>query len=255
MIEHQITNSYGNYNNNTFIYKNRAYGAHFHGNYELIYALRGEIEISTNGVYDTLFEGEMILVSPYTVHSLKAQGESLMWVGVFSQDFISAFAEKNKNICFSKFACSAEIQEILKKYLFVPETPEHFLHIACLYLVCNECAKNASTADTRGESEFRYKVIDHISENLSEEISMRRMADMLGYEYHYFSSLFNSCFGMNFKAFVNLFRFEKACRLLLDKSCDITKVCGECGFGSIRNFNRVFKCFSGMAPGEYRKGQ
>ncbi len=255
MIEHQITNSYGNYNNNAFIYQNRGYHPHFHGNYELIYALHGNITISINGVFDTLFQGEMILVSPYTVHSLKAEGESLMWVGVFSQDFISAFAEKNKNISYSKFRCDKDAEDILKKYLFTEKRPEHFLHISCLYLVCSECIKNAHPADSRGDNDFRYKVTDHISKNISVEPSMLRTAELLGYEYHYFSSLFNNCFGMNFKAFVNLFRFEKACRLLSDKNCDITNVCCECGFGSIRNFNRVFKSFSGITPGEYRKKQ
>ncbi len=255
LIEHQITNSYGNYNNNAFIYQNCGYHPHFHGNYELIYAMRGNIEISINGVFDTLYRGEMILVSPYTVHSLNAVGEATMWVGVFSQDFISVFAEKNKNISYSKFRCDKDVEDLLKRHLFTEKRPELFLHISCLYLVCNECIKNAHSTDSRGDNNFRYKVIDHISENISVELSMRKIAELLGYEYHYFSSLFNSCFGMNFKAFVNLFRFEKACRLLSDKRCDITNVCSECGFGSIRNFNRVFKSFGGVTPGEYRKGQ
>ena len=255
LIEHQITNSYGNYNSNTFIYKDLGYTPHFHGNYELIYALRGDIEISTNGIFDTLHQGEMILVSPYTVHSLKAQGEDEMWVSVFSPDFISSFDEKNRNINYSKFRCDNEVEEILKKYLFVSKAPEHFLHISCLYLVCNECVKHAVPADSRADNEFRYKVIDLISQNMESELSMKQVADALGYEYHYFSALFNEGFGMNFKAFVNLFRFEKACRLLCDKRADITKICGECGFGSIRNFNRVFNSISGRTPGEYRAEQ
>lgn len=255
MIEHQITNSYGNYNNNAYIYKNCAYGAHFHANYELIYAMSGKIDISTNGSPDTLYEGEMILVSPYTVHSLKAEGEAVMWVGVFSRDFISSFDEKNRNICYSKFRCDKYVEDILKEYLFTEETPEHFLHISCLYLVCSECVKNAASADHHTDNELRYKITDFISQNMESELSMSQVADSLGYEYHYFSSLFKACFGMNFKAFVNLFRFEKACRLLSDKKSDITNVCCECGFGSIRNFNRVFKGFSGLTPGEYRKGQ
>ena len=252
MIEHQITNSYGNYNNNAFIYQNCGYNSHFHANYELIYSINGEIEVSVNGVKDVLSKGEMILVSPYNIHSLLAQGESKMWVGVFSHDFISAFFEKYKNACFSKFSCDNDVEEILKKYLFLEKAPEHFLHISCLYMVCDQCTRHAALSATSGDGDFRYKVTDYISKNMAYDLTMKKTADHLGYEYHYFSSLFNECYGMNFKAFVNLFRFEKACRLLSVGKIDVTKVCDECGFGSIRNFNRVFKGFSGKTPREYR---
>lgn len=255
MIEHQITNSYGNFNNNAYIYQNCGYISHFHANYELIYALKGEISIGINGIADTLFEGEMILISPYTIHSLVAQGDSQMWVGVFSKDFIPAFFEKNKNQSFSKFFCDTDKEDFLKKYLFTKDTPEHYLHICCLYMVCDQCIKHAKLSDTASGGEFRYKVTDYISKNISDDISMIKTAEHLGYEYHYFSSLFNNCFGMNFKGFINLFRFEKACRLLSESDCDITKICTECGFGSIRNFNRIFKGFCKKTPTQYRKSQ
>ena len=253
LIEHQVTNSYGDYNNNSFIYQNCGYHSHFHGNYELIYVMNGEIEVTVNGVHDVLFEGEMILISPYTVHSLFAEGESKMWVGVFSRDFISAFDEKYKKTGFSKFSCDTDVEEILKKYLFLERSPDHFMHISCLYMVCDQCIKHACESGGAAGGDFHFKVTDYISKNISDDITMQKTADHLGYEYHYFSSLFNNCFGMNFKVFINLFRFEKACRLLSEEKNDVTKICDECGFGSIRNFNRVFKGFSGKTPREYRK--
>ena len=42
MIFHQVPNSYGNYNYNARIYQKPRWVAHFHGNYELIYAMEGE---------------------------------------------------------------------------------------------------------------------------------------------------------------------------------------------------------------------
>ncbi len=58
---------------------------------------------------------------------------------------------------------------------------------------------------------------------------------------------------MNFKSLLNVFRFDKACRLLANKSIDIGDISEKCGFGSLRNFNRVFKDLSGTSPSEYRK--
>lgn len=253
MIEHQVTNSYGNYNSNAYIYKNISYHQHFHANYELIYAMSGQTSFTTNGKADTLNEGEMVLISPYTVHTLEMSGQAKTWVGVFSADFISSFSDKYKYADFSKFSCSKETEAFLKKNLFFEGTPEHFSHIACLYLVCSECVRNADFSGELKDASLRYRVIEYVSQNSDREITMKQTAASLNYEYHYFSALFNDIFDMNFKSFINLFRFEKACRMLADKSYDMTKIVSMCGFGSIRNFNRVFKSISGKTPSEYRK--
>lgn len=251
MILHQVANSRGNYNYNAYIYRNIYWAPHFHGNYELIYVFEGTANISVNGTADILCQGELILLPPYTVHSLHIT-EGITWVGVFSEDFISSYAKKYKYVRYSKFKCSADIEEILKKYLFFQGKPERFMHISCLYMVCNECVKNGVPHSTSQNYHFIYEVVNFISENLSHEIALNDIADAMNYEYHYFSSLFHQYFSMNFKSFINLLRFERSCALLSDKENSITSVAEACGFGSIRNFNRVFKKLSGYTPREYK---
>lgn len=88
---------------------------------------------------------------------------------------------------------------------------------------------------------------------MNENVTMAEIADALGYEYHYFSLLFNRYFSIKFKNFLNLFKFQYACGLLADSSKSISEVCFESGFETVRSFNRVFRDFSGMTPTEYRK--
>lgn len=252
MILHQVPNSYGNYNYNAFIYTETLWESHFHGNYELIYGIEGETEVLLNSIKYTLTKGELILVSPYTIHSLNGFKNSKIWVGVFSEDFIVSFAEKNKFTSFIKFRCDAKINSILEENLFYQGEPEHYLLVACLYMVCNECLKNASSTSKKQDNKFVYQVIEYISENLSENISLKKIAYNLNYEYHYFSALFNKYFFMNFKNFINIYRFDMACKLLANRYETVTSVCNQCGFGSIRNFNRVFKQLGGLTPSEYR---
>ena len=144
---------------------------------------------------------------------------------------------------------------MLKKSLFLEDKPEHFLHISCLYMVCNECVKNAVPQDTKQNDSFIYDVVNFISKNMSHDITLKDIAAVMNYEPHYFSSLFHEHFCMNFKNFVNLFRFERACMLLADKENSVTHVAEACGFGSIRNFNRVFKNLSGYTPKEFKDQQ
>ena len=252
MIVHQIGNSQGNYSYSANIYKNVQYHSHFHANYELIYVLDGRAQVGINGVSQVLYQGELLLIPPYIVHSFSVDECSDIWIGVFSEDFIMSFARKNEGKRFSAFTCEAQIEKMLQKYLFVEQQPDHFMLISCLYMALNECEKNAKMLEETYNFKFMHSVIEYISENICNEASLKDMATELGYEYHYLSMLFNDCFGMNFKNFLNMYRYDIACRKLMDKNKDITVICDECGFGSVRNFNRVFKNMSGMTPREYR---
>lgn len=252
MVLHQISNSYGNYNYNAFIYVDTVWEMHFHGNYELVYSMAGTAEITVNNRSEHLCAEELLLIPPYAIHSLKIPKNAETWVGVFSKDFITEFAQKYGFSDFTKFKCDEEINSFLKTHLFHTTVPEHYTHIACLNLVCAQCLKNATHTDTVENSSFMKKTLDYITENLDRDIHMKNIADELNYEYHYFSDLFHRHFSIHFRSFLNVLRFEEACRLLPDKSRTITDVSNACGFGSIRNFNRVFKDLSGISPAEFR---
>ena len=250
---HQTANSFGNFNYNAIVYDGVDWENHFHGNFELIYTLVGKTEVTVNGKTTILKKGELILVPPYTVHALHADTENKTWVGVFSEDYVENFAAKNKKVRFLSFSCEKDVENFLLTHLFYQGAPERYMLIACLNMVCDQCLRYAETDDTKQSSSFAEAVVSYVSEHLSEEISLEEMANKLGYEYHYFSALFHENFAMHFKSFIHLFRFEKACRLIDEGKNDMTRIADLCGFGSVRNFNRVFKNLSGVTPVAYKK--
>jgi len=218
----------------------------------LIYTESGYTKITVDGVDEFLFGGEMVLVSPYTAHTVSVDGWSKAWLVTFSGDFITSFAKKYDDYHFSKFTCDPQIEKMLQKYLFSECDPEHYMLTSCLYMICNECEKNSDKKQGIHGNSFKTAVIKYVSENIKSDLTLMDVSRALGYEYHYLSSLFNECFGMNFKKFINVLRFGIACRMLADKNKDIASISDECGFGSMRNFNRVFKQMSGITPREYR---
>ena len=252
MIQHQIHNSQGNYTYNAFVYRDRSYADHFHKNFELIYVKEGEAIITVDRAPVELKEGELLLLSPYRVHSFSVGGETCIWVGVFSGDFVQSFAAKYGGASFSKFRADRETEQFLLSHLFYQGVPEHYVTKACLYLVCDACLREATLLEPPATQGFRSRVVAHLSERLPEELTMRAAAAALGYEYHYFSKLFHDTFSLNFKEFVNILRFEQACRLLEEEGITVTEISTRCGFGSIRNFNRIFRTMSGQTPSEYR---
>ena len=252
---HQPTNSRKNFNYNAFIYSDRVWESHFHGNYELIYAMEGSTELTLNGCSEVLREGELILLSPYAVHSFTVPPTAKAWVGVFSDEFISQFAVKYMGVQFSKFTCKKEIETILRDGLFFAGVPDRYLCISYLYMVCSECIRGAKRINSVKDTKFMTNVISFISENIEYDLTLRDVAEKCNYEYHYCSAVFHQCFSMNFKEFINLFRVERACKLLGSGDMRITDIYRKCGFSSIRNFNRVFKKNVGCTPNEYRLGK
>ncbi len=255
MIFHQPHNSRKNFNYNAFVYRGISFASHFHGNYELIYALTATVYVTINGTERRLLPGEMLLITPYTVHSFSIQEEKTAWIGVFSEDFIPAFARKNKNVQYDVFRAAEDLDAFLRKKLFFEGQPPHYALIGYLYLILQECSVKASPLKTENKQEFMNHAVSYIEQHYHDDASLSALADLVGYEYHYASSLFHKCFAMDFKKFLNFFRVETACLLLAEGAHDITAISAQCGFTSIRNFNRVFKEITGMTPSVYQKSR
>jgi len=196
MLEHQLHNSYDTYN--AFIYTDTTYHSHFHKNYELIYIVSGAMTVQVNNSAVQLFEGEMILISPFSVHSFVADTKTRIWVGVFAEDYVTSFAKKNNRLQYSKFRCEKPIEDFLNQYLFYQGTPDLHMGKACLYMVCGECLKHATVETANPELDFKQQVIEYICSNLSDEITLQKVSLALGYEYHYFSRILNRGYHINF---------------------------------------------------------
>lgn len=253
MIKHQSANSRKNYNYNAHIYKDITWHSHFHGNYELIYVKNGNISVTLNGETFRMEADELLLISPYVVHGFVIAEDARAWVGVFSDEYVSAFAAAHGQTQFSPFRCEEKAVNSLREQLFFEGQPDHFLCMSLLYSVCDACLKNASPLQIRSDATLIQRIIDYISENLDNDLALDDLSRHLGYEYHYFSAVFHQCFGIHFKKFLNIFRVEKAYSLLLKDDRDITEIYRACGFSGLRNFNRVFKEISGFTPTEYRR--
>ena len=56
---------------------------------------------------------------------------------------------------------------------------------------------------------------------------------------------------MTFSMYLNHIRVNKAIDLIQNTDLSMTEIAMNCGFETIRNFNRVFKEIMGCTPSEY----
>ena len=53
--------------------------------------------------------------------------------------------------------------------------------------------------------------------------------------------------------FVNEYRLEMSCQMLLTTELNITEICTACGFNHLSYFSKMFREKFGKTPREYRK--
>jgi len=218
--------------------------------------MEGSIISTINSNTLTLKKGDCMLISPNMVHNLMDNGDVYFFIGVFSADFVHSFAKKENYSQFYKFVPEKEVMDYLLKYMIYTGTPDLYMLKSCLYSICDQVSKHSETHLTTDVNQnFIMAVNTYISEHLTDSFSRKDIASALNYEEHYFSTLFHKNFFMGFNNYVNLFRIEHACDLLIHTKMNIADIAFECGYSNIRSFNRVFKALCEKTPNQYRKSK
>jgi AraC family transcriptional regulator len=95
------------------------------------------------------------------------------------------------------------------------------------------------------------RVIDYISENLAEELTLKQLAEIANFSEFHFHRVFRSLLNEPLNEFITRLRLEKSMLLLRRKPpMSLTDIAVECGFNSVSNFSRTFKKHCGASPGK-----
>jgi len=99
---------------------------------------------------------------------------------------------------------------------------------------------------------IREDIRTYIGKNYQKDISMQSAAQAMGYSEAYFCKLFKQCFRVNFSAYLNEYRIEKAKAMMADSRISIKDIGIACGYSDSNYFARVFKRITGQTPSDYR---
>ena len=95
------------------------------------------------------------------------------------------------------------------------------------------------------------RVLDHIGDNLAEDLSLSELALVAGMSPHYFAELFRQSTGYAPHRYVLLQRIERAKQGLRDPKCSVIEAGLEAGFQNPSHFARVFRKFVGISPSRF----
>jgi AraC-like DNA-binding protein len=254
---YQTHNSVGQNYLECLHYKDFFFVAHMHRHPELIYVEDGEIIIQTDNRTETVRTGEYALILPNRIHAYQTPVYSSVYVCIFSEDFVPHFARetRGKRATTSRFLCRDTVTEFVRReFLVTDRIPELYTVKASLYALLGEYLKQTEfSAAGSKDMQLLDQIVRYIDEHYTDNISLKSMAQDLGYEQHYLSRYFHSYIPMNFSQFVNWYRVDAATELLRNTDLSVTEIAARSGFQSLRTFNRVYLNLTGVTPSGHLK--
>lgn len=91
----------------------------------------------------------------------------------------------------------------------------------------------------------------YIGEHYAENLTLADAAQQLNFSPCHFSRIFREQTGVNYIRYLNITRVSQAAEQLSNGSKSITQVAMDCGFNSVRSFNRTFKEIMGCTPSAF----
>ncbi len=227
---------------------------HYHNTFEVVFVLSGTFIVEKDYKTYTLSKNDAIIIMPFEFHKFITKSSSNILVLEISTSVISNFNQifscktfENPQFRF----CDDYFNDI---YSRIKQCNGNLIELSYVFFSVTTIAlhNNRLIASNEPDDLFK-KALLYINEHFDEDISLKDVASHLNLSYVYLSRMFIQKSKVRFNDFLNNLRIKKALSLLVDTSIPISEIGLLCGWGSIRNFNRVFSKTMECTPKEFRQ--
>jgi transcriptional regulator GlxA family with amidase domain len=98
------------------------------------------------------------------------------------------------------------------------------------------------------------KALQYLRAHYREPIYAREVARAAAVSESCLKKLFREALGMSWVRFLQGYRVHRAAALLNESGYNVTEAALAVGFDSFPHFNKIFRAFMGMAPGDFHHG-
>ena len=251
----------------------KEYPLHWHNTIEIVYVLKGKINISIDTDNFELYENELEIINIDESHRLYSDEDNKILLFHIDQSFFEKYYKDIKNIYFytntsdlgaqegeeyiifrtllAKLLCESvqkvenydeEIESILIDLLFHLINNFH-------YLIYDQ----EELKDNKEQLERYHRISKYIFNNYNNNITLQAIAKKEFLSPHYLSHEIKNVTGYSFTDLINLTRVEESVKLLLDTDMSIYEISEEVGFSHTRYFNKHFKSYYNCTPLQFRR--
>lgn len=242
---------------------------HWHRAFELVRIVKGSLTIFLDKNEYTYQEGEIVIINRRVIHGFSPTDCVYEIVNFDLEKLLSKIHLAGDSISFF----------VSNHFKITPKTPEldSPLYKSCLHLFevakqnCGELiilgsllelmgiiyAKHYYTEIKTNTSSYKSvellkPIMDFIEKSFMQNITLKQMADAGAISVSYMSFLFRDILTQTPMDYLNSYRIERACMLLISSEKLITEVAYNCGFNDSGYFVKVFKKYKGVTPKKYR---
>lgn len=237
---------------------------HIHDLLEVVYCRDGELDITIDDVNYRLERSDVAVICPLVVHSYNVSARN----GVDGVIFIvntalyPALSDMLSDACpVSPVIRSRDISGAafyaLSALCNICENPlasgSELKSIAWLGVALTElCTQMTMAERTLSARDTIMRTILYLQRNFRQPLTLNQAAAATGASPNYLSALFSKQLRISFHTLLNAMRLNHALDMLRHSDLPVTEICYDCGFSSLRTFNRVFMDSFGMTPRQLR---
>ena len=226
---------------------------HVHSHIEFVFSLKNTAEVETVGKIHHISPGNVLIIMPYETHSYRIKETSKAFIFACPPDYVPECRQIlinkkfNPQIISFSDTTKAIIEDIIKS-----DFEDNLKKKALLYCIVSEFFQSSAICENNSTEFYLYrKATAYISEHFTESISLDSVAKHFCITPSHLSRIINKSAGAGFSDILNSLRINHAQKLFNNGETCISDVAFESGFGTIRNFNRIFKKQFKMTPKEY----
>ena len=234
-----------------------SYPLHLHRWYEIVLLLEGELDIVIDGVTYNMKQYDSLFIFPDQTHEYISTKPCRHKLCLFKPELIAYFNSKIqscipvnplKNMSGSPWV---ELFRTMKNTDSV-ESIKGIMYYYTGMFTADEFTP-VSEIDAPDRLDLMHRIFRFADEHFAENCTLTDLAAHIGYDYSYISKLFSEKINMSFTEYVNMLRIDRACYLLKSTELPVLDISEQCGYGSLRSFNRNFLRRMNMTPRDYRR--
>lgn len=232
----------------------RGYPPMFHTHGELIYVIKGSVNICVDGKTHVLQEGEMSVVFPYLTHSYDDAPDADALIILFdplATAFDNTFLTKKP---VRHHTDGRAYYHMLNRAVALMNHGKIKTALGYINAVIGEFLEITSMEAVDNTTEDAVvKILTYCAEHFTENVTIKSVSEALYLSPSYVSKIFSQKLRYGFREYINALRINMARSLLKNPEKRITDIMLLCGFVNQSSFNRVFRDICGITPKDYRK--
>lgn len=249
---------------------------HYHSEYELTLILSGNGVRYVGNHFEDFCEHDLVLVGPNLPHCWTTLGPQSTYSSAIVIQWREDFLGKDWINC-KEFEIFKRLFKLSQKGVKFDECvalklKEKFINLhslqplnklTCLLEILQEltytthfhtlCDQNFKQNLNHIDNERLKTVFQFVDNHFSEKVTLKELSAKVCMTEESFSRFFSKVMNKPFFFFLNEYRINMACKLLLETEMSVASICYEIGYESFPFFHRQFKKFKNCTPQKFRK--